>query len=134
MKKILQCFALVMLLFYADSYDVAEAYYECSANETQCADAKLTYGGVDRVFSKKVFLNKGEKIAYSWENDSPGIFHVAFYIVLGNEKVSDTLYAVHLGENGGTITAKTSGYYALHALCKGGEDNRCQGGGRISRF
>lgn len=62
MKKILQCFALVMLLFYADSYDVAEAYYECSANETQCADAKLTYGGVDRVFSKKVFLTKEKKL------------------------------------------------------------------------
>lgn len=134
MKKILQCFTLVMLLFYAVAYDVAEAYYACSTSETQCADAKLTYGGVDRVFSKKVFFSKGETIQYSWENDSPGIFHVAFYVVLGNEKVSDTLYAVHLGNNSATVKAPSSGYYALHALCKGGEDNRCQGGGRISKF
>lgn len=94
----------------------------------------MNYGKDKTVFSSSVYFSKGQTIKYEWDNDSPGIFHVAFYVVNGNKKVSNTLYASALGNDYDYFTAPESGWYSLYALCKGGEDNRCQGGGTISRF
>lgn len=136
MKKRFKYLALLFVLIFSYNFqsDQANAYYACSSGEKQCADAKLRYGKDKTVFSDSVYFSKGQSIKYEWDNDSPGIHHVAFYVVNGNKKVSDTLYATASGNDYSYFPAPESGWYSLYALCKGGEDNRCQGGGRISRF
>lgn len=138
MKKHFKYLLLFSMLMFGYNFqiDQANAAFSCSPSISQCSDAKLTYGGSKTVFSSSVYFSKGENIFYSWQNDSPGIFHVAFYVVKGNEKVSDTLYANSSPSSYdyGYFPAPESGFYTLYALCKGGEDNRCQGGGTINRF
>lgn len=133
MKKYFKFLLLFSMLVCGYNFQAnqANAYFECSSGLSQCEDAKLTYGGNKTVVSKSVYFSKGQSIIFDWQNDSPGIHHVAFYVVRGNEKVSETIYATSVGSNYDVITATESG---LYALCKGGEDNRCQGGGTIRRF
>lgn len=134
MKKRFKYLALFFAIFFSFNFQLeANAAYTCGSS-SQCAAAKLNYGKDKTVFSSSVYFSKGQTIKYQWDNDSPGIFHVAFYVVNGNKKVSNTLYATSLGNDYGYFTATESGWYSLYALCKGGEDNRCQGGGTISRF
>ena len=136
MKKYFKYLSLFFMLIFSFNFQInqANAYYSCSPGQSQCANATLNYGGSSTVFSPSVFISKGQYIKYEWDNDSPGIFHVAFYVVRGNEKVSPTLHAVSLGNDYGYFIASESGFYSLYALCKGGDDNRCQGGGTISKF
>lgn len=136
MKKYFKFLLLSFVLIFSFNFQIdrANAAYSCDSSSVKCADATLSYGKTEHVFSSSVYYSKGEEIIYSWENDSPGIFHVAFYIVRGNEKVSPTVYAPSLGDNYGTYPVSESGWYSLYALCNGGTDNRCQGGGRISKF
>lgn len=134
MKKIAKYLVVLFLviLCFNTNLDSASAYYACSSGESRCADSTLNYGTDVRVSTKNVYFSKGEEIVYQWENDYPGKFHVAFYLVSGSNKIGTTQYASDIGNQYATISAPSSGYYSLYALCAGGEDNRCQGGGRIS--
>lgn len=136
LKKYFKYLSLFFVLIFGFNFQInqANAYYACSPGQSQCADAILSYGGDSTVFSSEIFISKGQSIKYEWENDSPGIFHVAFYVVKDNQKMSPTLYAVAKGNDFGYFVASESGYYSLYALCKGGDDNRCRGGGTISKF
>lgn len=136
MKKFIMSAFLFCLVLYSFTVDVekASAYYECSTNETRCVDAKLTYGGGQYVASPSIYFAKGEVVSYSWENDAPGIQHVAFWIEKDGTKVGSTLYAARNASDFNNYTIQTSGYYYLIGACAGGDDNRCSGGGRLSKW
>jgi len=126
--------SLLAISFFGTNVKQADAYFYCSPNETRCASAFLNYGMDKEVSSKTVYFSKGETIQYEWQNVSPGIQHVAFAVYSGTTKITPFAYAPSNGNESETYTAPHSGYYFLYALCQGGGDNRCEGGGRISPF
>lgn len=136
MKKILKAIAffLLCILFLNTGLNQAHAYYACSTNELKCADATLEYGQSQYVASASVYFNSGESISYSWENDAPGIMQVEFYVSRAGQRASKPLYATRDGDNWGVYPVEWSGYYYLFAACEGGNDTRCQGGGKITKY
>ncbi|WPK13262.1 hypothetical protein R6U77_06185 [Lysinibacillus louembei] len=132
MKKILKFLTLSLLVIcsFTANLPEAEAYFAC-AGTPRCADAKLQYGQAMYASSSSVYFTQGETIYYSWENDKPGIMHVAFYISKGGVQVGEMKFAAREGMDYGFYTVKESGYYYLTGACEGGNDTRCQGGGTI---
>lgn len=95
----------------------------------------MTYGQNVAAYLSQLYLRAGETVKYDWENNPPGIMQVGFAVYKGGSRVSKELLAVgRVGENFGFYTAPTSGYYYLGALCEGGNDRRCQGGGTIRKW
>lgn len=134
MKSIYKYVAILLLAtsFFGTNVKKADAYFYCSPNETRCASAFLNYGLHKEISSKSVYFSKGETIEYQWQNVSPGIQHVAFAVYSGTTQITAYAYAPANGNEHKTYPAPSSGYYFLYALCQGGGDNRCEGGGRIS--
>lgn len=136
MKKIIKSITLflVVILYFNTGLDQANAYYACGTYTIKCADVDMVYGESQYVASASVYFNYGEKIAYEWDNDSPGIQHVAFYVSRSGVRASKALTAPRDSNNWGVMDVTQAGWYYLFAACAGGDDTRCQGGGRISKY
>ena len=123
------------LIVFSLAFDLprADAAYSCGSL-SRCEDVTLKYGGAEYAASGTVYFTKGEQVSYSWDNDSPGIMQVEFYISKDGKQVSSSLLAPRYGNNFSTFLIPSNGYYYLFAACDGGNDDRCQGGGMIRKF
>lgn len=137
MKKKILLKSLVLLflvtLYFNTGVNQANAYYACGSTP-RCVDVDMVYGKSQYVASADIYFRVGEVVEYSWDNDSPGIMHVEFYIASEGKKMSTSKVAVSGGNDFGTYTIPKTGYYYLFGACEGGDDTRCQGGGRLAKF
>lgn len=128
--KSLLIFFLV-ISFFNFNLQQADAYSICGSSETRCAHTFLFYKLDKSSYTKNVYFSKGQTIWYSWENESPGIFHTNVAVFSGTTQITKFKSIPSLGIDGGYVTAPSSGYYNLYAYCSDGSQNRCEGGGKI---
>lgn len=138
MKKNLGYIGLAILVFsmvFTTGIDSAKAYYSCGSDDVRCRSVRMFYGQKTFVKTSQVYFYANESIYYSWDNDKPGIMQVGFSIYnAAGKRVSPEKVAVREGDNYGIWPVPTSGYYYLLALCEGGNDTRCEGGGKLMKW
>lgn len=123
---------LLAFAFFNVNLKQADAYSICSASETRCAHTFLFYNKDKSSSTNTVYFSKGETIWFSWSNESPGIFHTNVAVYKGTKQITTGYKSIpSLGLDGGNVSAPESGYYHLVALCSAGDQNRCEGGGKI---
>jgi hypothetical protein len=126
---------LTFALFFNTSVETARAYYTCGSDDVKCRSARMYYGQQTSVSTTAVYFYRGETIYYSWDNDPAGLFQVGFAVHNSSGKrVSTEKLATKNGDNYGTWPVAEPGYYHLVAKCEGGNDTRCEGGGKLMKW